>query len=351
MTIPAVVVGASGYVGGELLRLLAEHPGFHVHAALSGSQNGKAISDVFTHLSAHFPNTQFTSGEAWLDALDRGSDLAVFCAAPHGGAAATLSSLLELTAALDLNVHIVDASADFRHASAAQFQSIYGSAHGAPALLDQFTCAVPEHVAEVSTPHVGHPGCFATAMLLGLVPLASHGLISDTVYVSAITGSTGSGQSPSAGTHHPQRHSNLYAYKPLAHRHVPEVEQGIAVASGRSTTVRFVPHSGPFARGIHATIQSPLAKAADSDTVLAALSEFYAAHDFVRVSATPPKLKDVTGSNYAVISATVVDDSLVAMVAIDNLIKGAAGGCVQWMNRLFDLAPTTGLTAAPIALG
>jgi N-acetyl-gamma-glutamyl-phosphate reductase len=190
---------------------------------------------------------------------------------------------------------------------------------------------------------VGHPGCFATAILLAAVPLLQSTLTEPELFVTGITGSTGSGRSPQPGTHHPERHSNLYAYKPLAHRHTPEIENLAAAAAGREARVNFIPHSGPYARGIFATIQAKAATPASSDKLLAAYEAAYGDSSFVRIVDGSPKLKNVVASNMVEIGVSVSDDTVVVMCAIDNLVKGAAGGAMQWMNRLFDQPETAGL--------
>jgi N-acetyl-gamma-glutamyl-phosphate reductase len=177
------------------------------------------------------------------------------------------------------------------------------------------------------------------------VPLLVHGLTRGELFVSAVTGSTGSGRKPQEGTHHPSRHSDLYAYSALSHRHTPEIRACAAAASGVDAQFAFVPHSGPFARGIHATVQATLRTPCDSAQVLAALREFYAGAPFVRISDTPPRVKDVATSNYATLSAVSDGRTLAVFCVLDNLNKGAAGGAVQWMNRLYDLPETAGLTA------
>ena len=241
MSIPAVIIGASGYVGGELLRLVAGHPGFELRAAVSDSAAGQPIGAVFGHLAAALSPHRFVAHEEWLDRIDPGSQLALFSAAPHGASAAMLAQALGDCATKDVEVHIVDSSADFRFAAQADWESVYKLDHGAPQLLSQFLCALPEHVDEINVPHVGHPGCFATAMTLATVPLVKSGLTEAEVFISGVTGSTGSGKTPVAGTHHPERNSNLYAYKPLAHRHAPEVESLVRAASGTPTRVPFGP--------------------------------------------------------------------------------------------------------------
>ncbi len=343
-SIPAVVLGASGYVGGELLRLIAAHPDFELAAAVSGSASGKPIATEFPHLSQALADHAFTAPGEWLDKLEAGGKLALFSAAPHGASAGVIAGALESLAARNVKTHVVDSSADFRYASQDRYEDVYGTAHGAPQLLPEFTCAVPEHTDEVATAHVGHPGCFATATLLAAVPLIRSGLSDAEVFVSGVTGSTGSGKSPQAGTHHPERNSNLYAYKPLAHRHAPEVAALTEAASGRPTRVHFVPHSGPFARGIHVTLQ---ARASIAETELREIFEKAYEHaPFVEVVSGTPRLKNVVASNMCHISVASDGDGVVVMSAIDNLMKGAAGGAVQWMNRLWGLPETAGLTAA-----
>ena len=342
--IPTVVLGASGYVGGEHLRLIAGHPHYALAAAVSDSRAGSAVGDTFGHLSQTFDGVSFVAHENWLDEIDSGSKLALFSAAPHGASASVIANALDAVTSKNISVHVVDSSADFRYAQRSDYESVYKTPHGAPELLDQFICAVPEHLDEVDAPHVGHPGCFATATLLAAVPLVRSGLTDAQLFVSGVTGSTGSGRAPQAGTHHPERNSNLYAYKPLSHRHSPEIAALSKAASGRDTTVHFVPHSGPFARGIHVTLQAR-AKAAVTNAELNGIFEdAYDASPFVEIVGTTPRLKNVVASNMCHISTASDGKCVVVMSAIDNLVKGAAGGAVQWMNRLWRLPETAGLT-------
>ena len=344
-SIPAVVLGATGYVGGELLRLIAGHPNFDLLAAVSESRAGDPVADVFAHLFPAYGDTPFAAHDTWLDRVEPGSQLALFSAAPHGASAAMIAKCLAAVESKNIDVHIVDASADFRYADQAAYEAVYGTPHGAPQLLDAFVCAVPEHLADTDAQHVGHPGCFATAILLAAVPLLQSGLTKAELFVTGITGSTGSGRSLQPGTHHPERHSNLYAYKPLVHRHAPEIASLAAAASGRETQVNFVPHSGPYARGIFATIQTKATTSVSFDELLAVFEHTYANTPFVRITDGSPKLKNVVASNMCEVGISVTDDTVVVMSAIDNLVKGAAGGAVQWMNRLFDKPETAGLTA------
>ncbi len=342
-TIPAAVIGASGYVGGELLRLVAGHPNLELAVAVSDSAAGKPIGHLFGHLTAALPDYEFTAQDRWLERVEPGSDLALFSAAPHGDSAAMLAAVIAAAEAQSVNLHVVDSSADFRFATAPAWEEVYGRPHGAPQLLDRFTCALPEHLAAVDTPHIGHPGCFATASTLAVAPLMKSGLTDAEVYISGVTGSTGSGKTPVAGTHHPERNSNLYAYKPLAHRHAPEVAALAEAVSGRETRVHFVPHSGPFARGIHVTVQAKARATVTEAELRAVYEEAYAGAAFVSVLADMPRIKNVVASNQCHIGVATNGETVVIMAAIDNLVKGAAGGAVQWMNRLWGLPETAGL--------
>jgi N-acetyl-gamma-glutamyl-phosphate reductase common form len=343
--IPAVVLGGTGYVAGELLRLLAAHPRFELAAVLSDSQPGAPVAAAFPHLAAAYPETRFDSEPEVRRILTEARQAALFSAAPHGVSGALIDRLLTAADKAGAAPRVVDLSADFRYASSEAYAAAYRHPHAAPGRLREFSCALPEHLSKLATPHVGHPGCFATAMLLASVPLLASGLVTPTLYVSGITGSTGSGREPVAGTHHPLRHSDLYSYNALTHRHVAEVTAGALAAAGVEAEFAFVPHSGPFARGIHVTVQAPLKRSLDTAGLLAVLRSFYVHAPFVAVGERAPHVKEVVGSNYAQLAGVVGGRSVAVMCALDNLTKGAAGGALQWMNRMFGLPETTGLTA------
>ncbi len=342
--IPAVVLGGSGYVAGELLRLLAAHPTFELAAALSDSKPGEPVAAAFPHLAGSYPGLRFAALPEVESVVCEHSP-AVFCAAPHGAAGKLIDSLLGAAERAGSRPRFVDISADHRFRSAADYEAVYGHAHPAPHRLAEFTCALPEQLARAETAHIAHPGCFATAVLLASVPLLAAGLTTGTLFVSGITGSTGSGRRPIEGTHHPLRHSDLYSYGALTHRHVPEIAACAFAASGVEADFSFVPHSGPFARGIHVTVQASLARPAGQAELLDALAACYERAPFVQVSGRAPRVKDVVASNYAHLSATSNRRTVAVMCVVDNLTKGAAGGAVQWMNRLFGLPETAGLTA------
>jgi len=347
-TVPTIVLGGTGYVAGELLRLIAGHPKLELKAILSDSQPGELVSKAFPHLASVYPQLQYSSLEQVSQLVTTLPKSAILAAAPHGVSHKLLDGLLAAAEQAGTHPVVVDISADYRYATAEAYEAVYKHAHGAPSRIKDFTCAVPEHLSQALTKHVAHPGCFATSLLLSSVPLLKLGLVEPRLFASAITGSTGSGRTPTAGTHHPQRHSDLYAYNPLAHRHAPEVTEIALAASGVQAEFCFVPHSGPFARGIHATIQATAVKPIKTADLVAALREFYQHSPFVRVSNDMPRIKDVVTSNYAHISAAANGHTIAVMCAIDNLTKGAAGGAVQWMNRLLGFDETLGLiTPAP----
>lgn len=346
--INAVILGASGYVGGELLRLVAAHPDLELAAAVSESCRSQPIAATFGHLSGAYGERPFAGYDDWLDTLQAGSRLALFSAAPHGSSAALVAAALGAAADKDIDVHVVDSSADFRYSNQLDYEVVYGSEHGAPELLDAFHCGLPEHADSGHRHHVGHPGCFATATLLATVPLVASGLAEPDLFVAGVTGSTGSGRKPQPGTHHPDRHSNLYAYKPLEHRHAPEMAGLTEAATGTATRIHFVPHSGPLTRGIHVTVHARTDQRVSKGDLLDVFRTSYANAPFIEIVDGMPRVKDVVASNYCHIGVTAADGSIVVMSVIDNLVKGAAGGALQWMNRLWGLPETTGLaTTAP----
>jgi N-acetyl-gamma-glutamyl-phosphate reductase len=341
--IPAIVLGGTGYVAGELLRLLAAHPYLDLAAVASDSQPDEPVAQFFRHLQPVLPHLRFAGHDEVVEYVTANPVTAVFSAAPHGVSAAMVDRLLGAAEHAGTQPRVVDISADFRFRTAEAYEAVYKHAHGAPARLGQFTCAVPEHLNALHTPHVAHPGCFATAMLLASVPLLSLGLVEPRLFVSGVTGSTGAGRQPTAGTHHPQRHSDLYSYNALNHRHAPEVRALALAASGVDADLHFVPHSGPFARGIHVTVQAVARRALTSHELVHALRDYYDQSVFVRVTGDAPRVKDVVASNFAQLSGVAHGDTVAVTCVVDNLTKGAAGGAVQWMNRMLGVDETAGL--------
>ena len=342
--IPTLIVGGTGYVAGELLRLVAGHPQLELHGVSSETAAGTAVSAAFPHLARLLKAEGFIT-QADLAARMTAPRMALFAAAPHAVSAGVIATLLQAAETRHCKLTVVDVSSDFRFRNAIDFQAVYKTPHGAPELLPLFTCAMPEHLSGIPGPHIGHPGCFATSMLAGAIPLLKLDLCEPQIYATGITGSTGAGRTPTPTTHHPERHANLFAYNALRHRHAPEVVQICAQLTGITPELNFVPHSGPFARGIHMTLQARLKTAQTSDELRDKLAGFYAGCEFVQVVDGMPRIKDVAASNYCHIGVESSGTNVAVMVAIDNLIKGAAGGAVQWMNRLLGWPETVGLDA------
>lgn len=343
--LPTIVLGGTGYVAGELLRLIAGHPHLELKAILSDSQPGELVAKSFSHLAPVYPELTFSSLEAVTKLVTELPEAALISAAPHGVAAKLIDDLLSASEKAGTRVRAFDISADYRYTSASAYEAVYKHAHGAPARIAQFTCAVPEHLDTLRTPHVAHPGCFATAVLLASVPLLKLDLVEPRLYVAGITGSTGSGRTPAAGTHHPQRHSDFYSYNPLSHRHTPEIAALAGSSAGVEAEFNFVPHSGPFARGIHVTVQGHARRGLKTAELMEQLSAFYRGKPFVRVSSTLPHVKDVAGSNYSFLSGVANGTTIAVMCVVDNLVKGAAGGALQWLNRAYGFEEAAGLSA------
>jgi N-acetyl-gamma-glutamyl-phosphate reductase len=340
--VPTLVLGGSGYVSGELLRILSGHPTFELAAALSGSVGGQSIESVFPHLTGRFPGAVVEARETLESHLKPGGPIAVFSCGPHGESAAAIDRLLTLAEERGAEVRLVDLSADFRFDDVSIYQQLYDN-HGAPHRIGEFHSSLPEHGPHRLRRHVGCPGCFTTSVVLPSVPVVQSGIVAPILRVSSVTGSTGSGKSPTARTHHPERSGNLYAYKPLGHRHEPEMGRLISLAVGSAVDVRFVPHSGPFARGIHTTVHADLLGRVTAEQVAEMIAEFYEDAPFVEVVDGMPQIREVAGTNRCRIGVAVSGRALVVTSVIDNLVKGAAGGAVQWMNRLFDRDDREGL--------
>lgn len=346
--IPVAVLGGTGYVAGELCRLLALHPQFQLAAIASSSRAGRPLVEVFPHLhGTRSARLSFSTEPEVAEAIAAGWIAGLFAATPHGATAGLIDKMLAAAEAGGTALRVVDLSADFRFPDAARFEAIYRQPHGAPDRLAAFHCGLPEHQPALTPRHAAHPGCFTTAVVGPLVPLLAAGLIESDCFVSAVTGSSGAGRKPTDTTHHPARNATLYAYSPLGHRHEAEMRQLLAAATGgREPEIEFVPHSGPFVRGIHATLRCRLTGTAAAAEARAAIAAFYGAESFFDVSTALPRLTEVVGTNRCRIGAVSRGRTLVLTAVLDNLIKGAAGGAIQWMNRLFGFDNAAGLQSA-----
>jgi N-acetyl-gamma-glutamyl-phosphate reductase len=328
--IRASILGASGYVGGELMRLIAAHPAIRVATAFGATAAGQPVAALHPHLALAYPGTRF---EAWDPALLADSDL-ILAALPHGETQRLADDLLAP------GVPLVDLGADFRLDSAADYARWYGEPHARPDLIDSFTYGLPEffRAAICGSKRVAAPGCYSTAANLVLRPLIEAGVIEATgIVVDAASGVSGAGRGASTATHYCAVEGNMRAYGLLNHRHTAEME----MVSGAE--VLFTPHLVPMSRGILATCY---ARATGPSNPLAILSEAYANERFVHVGEALPETKWATGSNAAFLTARFDErtNGVVALAAIDNLGKGAAGQMLQCANLMLGLDEGAGLS-------
>lgn len=337
----AAIIGGSGYGAGEMLRRLLIHPEVEVARVASIDYVGDPVWAAHPNLTGLtdlvFEN--ITPREA-----AEGCDVALL-ALPHKVTAAKVPELIEL------GIKIVDMSGDFRLSDVAAYERYYGVTHPHPELLDQFVYGLPEmNRAKIKEARqVASPGCFATTIELGLLPLARAGLLSGPVHVNAITGSSGSGAAPKAGTHHPVRSVTLRPYKPLVHQHTPEISEALTAAGASDVQLRFVPVSAPLSRGIFATAFVEVDASVDEEKVRGLYDEAYGNEPFVRRPTNRlPEVAAVAGSNFVEVGFAVGEPSngkrtVTCFSALDNLIKGGAGQAIQNMNLVLGLDETLSL--------
>jgi LysW-gamma-L-alpha-aminoadipyl-6-phosphate/LysW-L-glutamyl-5-phosphate reductase len=329
------IYGGSGYGGAELLRILLFHPHAEVVFVTANEHAGKKVSDVHRNLLG-LTGLSFVTAEqggAALNDLD-----CVFLALPHGQA-------LEVAPRLPAHVKAVDLSGDFRLSSAEEFREHYGREHTAMGLQREFVYGLTEVNREAirGARLVSNPGCFATATLLALAPLVREGLVEGRVVVDAKTGSSGSGAKPAANTHHPQRATAFYAYKPFTHQHVPEIEQTLRAVGDWTNELVFMTHSLPVARGIFASAYVEARRETTAAELRALYEEFYRGSFFVRLVEGSPDINWVKLTNFCDLGFAARGRQLAVFAALDNLVKGAAGQAVQNMNLMFGLGERTGL--------
>jgi N-acetyl-gamma-glutamyl-phosphate/LysW-gamma-L-alpha-aminoadipyl-6-phosphate reductase len=333
----AAVIGATGYGGAELMRRLLAHPEVELARAVSIDFVGEPIASVHPNLEGR-TDLRFEAMSAAEAA--RGMDV-VFLGLPHGVSASKVPEVMATGA------RIVDLSGDFRVRDPAMYAKYYGMAHPHPDELARgtFVYGLPELYRERlrGAKYVASPGCFATTVELALLPLAAARMLRGAVEVVGITGSSGSGVTPSAGTHHPVRANNLRTYKPLDHQHVPEIVQLLADVGAPDVTLRFVPVSAPLVRGIFATCFAHVDASVEPAAIAALYRERYAAEPFVRIPAKRlPEVVAVKETNFAevgIVTGDVEDGRrlVTCFAAVDNLIKGGAGQAIQSMNLMLDL--------------
>ena len=343
--IKAGIVGGTGYTGVELLRLLAQHPNVQLKAITSRKEAGKAVAAIFPSLRGRV-DLAFT--EPGAERL-RGCDV-VFFATPNGVARN------EARAILDAGARLVDLSADFRLRDVAEWERWYKVKHAAPELAGEAVYGLCELNRERirGARLVANPGCYPTAVQLGLLPLAEAGVVDlDHLIADAKSGVSGAGRKAELELAFPEASDNFKAYNVPGHRHWPEIRQGLAQAAGREVGLVFTAHLTPMIRGIHATLYARIAKEVDFQALY---EKRYAGEPFVDVmpAGSHPDTRSVRAANVCRLAlhrppeGAKRSDTLVVLSVIDNLVKGASGQAVQNMNLMFGLPEVTGLGQLPV---
>lgn len=333
--IKAVLIGGTGYGGAEILRRLLFHPHVEVARVVAVDNIGKRVGEVHLNLEGltNLRFEQLAPAEA-----AAGMDVA-FLAMPHK---TTAKVALEIINAHP-NIRIVDLSGDFRLRDVAKYQKFYAADHPAPEYLTEgkFTYGMPELNREAikKAKYLASPGCFATTIALGLMPLAKAGKLTGPVHTVAATGSSGSGANPQLTTHHPLRAANLRTYKPLSHQHVPEILQTLEAAGAKNVSLEFVPVSAPLPRGIFASSFAHLPASTTEAELEQAWEACFGKEPFIRIvkGGRQPEVVGVAHSNYVEVGfalgpVTGETRRVVCFSALDNLVKGGAGQAVQAFN-------------------
>ena len=337
------MIGASGFAGAELMRIGASHPALEVVVATGDSMAGRAVADLYPSLASAYGDTPFVAYET---GVASGCDLA-FCALPHGASQDVVGELRN-----DVE-HIVDLAADFRLDDAGLYPAWYGAEHTAPDLLGEFVFGLPELFRDAvrGAELVAAPGCYVTAAALALAPLVAAGAVEPAgIIVDAASGVSGAGRPPKPNTTFCTVDEDFTAYGILTHRHTPEIEMALSRHAGTGVQVLFTPHLAPMNRGILATCYARPSAGAGTGEVLDLLADAYRDEPFVVVSERSPSTKATLGSNSVHITARADARTgwVMAIAALDNLVKGASGQAVQCANLALGIDETAGLALAGI---
>lgn len=341
--IKTAIVGASGYTGMELLRILLTHPAVELTAVTSRTEAGKRLDEVFPRFTkAKSASLTFSLPDPDLIASS-GAEVA-FLALPHGVAAEIARALLER------NIKVIDLSADFRLRSPAVYEEFYGHPHPAPDLLDQAVYGLPEIRKEAiqNARLIASPGCYPTSIILPLIPLLKGKLIEpSTIVANSMSGVSGAGKKADLSLLFCECNESARAYGVPKHRHLSEIEQELSLAAGESVTISFIPHLIPVNSGIVTTTTAKLGNGVSAEKIAAALEDAYANQPFVRLlgKGKPADTKQVTRTNFIDIGFEIDPRThrVILMSAEDNLGKGAGGQAVQSFNLIHGLEPTAGL--------
>ena len=338
------IIGASGYAGEELIRLLHGHPHAEIVHLTSERHTGERISKLYPHLTHIYDNILDSMEDIHRMAED--SDV-LFIALPHGHAMKLVKAIA------DLPVRIIDLGADYRFADTSVYEAWYHVPHTDPEAERVYGLAELYRDAIRGAHLIGNAGCYTTAGILALTPLVQEHLVQmDSILVDAVSGVSGAGRTPKESTHFPEFYDSFTAYGAVSHRHTPEIEQALSEQAGEPVTINFTPHLAPIVRGILATCYARLADGVTEEDVDAAFAAQYADEFFIRLlgRGAYPSTKYVRGTNYCDIAWHIDPRThrVIVFSAIDNLVKGAAGQAIQNMNIALGLDERTGLDLVPM---
>jgi len=335
--IKAAIIGASGYSGAELMRLLSMRADVKLEKVVAGTSAGQRVDALYPVFNGRVDLAFESMRDNHLDDVD-----IVFVALPSGEAMHVVPELFGTIS------RVIDLGGDFRLKSTDVYQQFYKHEHTSPELLHQAVYGLPElHKQSIAQARlVANPGCYPTSAILGLLPALTNNIVStEAIVINSLSGVSGAGRSASTELSFVEMNENIRAYKMGVHQHIPEMQSVLSEACGKEVSMSFIPHLVPITRGIYTTIHAQLSRTTSQDEIREVYEKFYAEAPFVRIKKQIPQIKDVVYTNYCDIGVFVEPrtSQLIIISVIDNLMKGAAGQAIQNMNIMFGLPEETGL--------